>query len=83
MAFELSREKKLAILEDLDRSKLKSREPHYAELYPVLIAPAAVLLLLLRSLYSRPIESTILCKEMSNCYLYRSFFGYSRTRSHF
>lgn len=35
-----------AILEDLDRSKLKSQTPHYAELYPLLIAPAAALLLI-------------------------------------
>jgi Ca-activated chloride channel family protein len=35
-----------AILEDLDRSKLKAQKPHYAELYPILIAPALVLVLL-------------------------------------
>ena len=35
-----------AILEDLDRSKLKAQTPHYAELYPMLIAPALVLALL-------------------------------------
>jgi Ca-activated chloride channel family protein len=35
-----------AILEDLDRSKLKSQVPHYAEMYPLLIAPALALLLL-------------------------------------
>ena len=35
-----------AILQDLDRSKLKSMEPHYAELYPLLIAPAIILVLL-------------------------------------
>jgi len=34
-----------AILEDLDRSRLKSQTPHYAELYPILIAPALALLL--------------------------------------
>jgi Ca-activated chloride channel family protein len=34
-----------AILEDLDRSKLKSQTPHYAELYPLLIWPALALLL--------------------------------------
>lgn len=34
------------ILEDLDRSKLKAQTPHYAELYPRLIAPALVLTLL-------------------------------------
>jgi Ca-activated chloride channel family protein len=35
-----------AILEDLDRSRLKSQTPHYAELYPILIAPALGLILL-------------------------------------
>ncbi len=35
-----------AILEDLDRSKLKSQTPHYAELYPNLIASALALVLL-------------------------------------
>lgn len=35
-----------AILADLDRSKLKSMEPHYAELYPLLIAPAIALVLI-------------------------------------
>jgi Ca-activated chloride channel family protein len=35
-----------AILEDLDRSKLKAQTPHYAELYPMLIAPALILTLL-------------------------------------
>jgi Ca-activated chloride channel family protein len=35
-----------AILEDLDRSKLKAQTPHYAELYPTLIAPALALVLL-------------------------------------
>ena len=35
-----------AILEDLDRSKLKSQTPHYAELYPMLVAPALILTLL-------------------------------------
>jgi Ca-activated chloride channel family protein len=35
-----------AILEDLDRSKLKAQKPHYAELYPILIAPALALVLL-------------------------------------
>ncbi len=35
-----------AILEDLDRSRLKSQTPHYAELYPLLIAPALGLILL-------------------------------------
>ncbi len=35
-----------AILEDLDRSKLKAQTPHYADLYPILIVPAAALLLL-------------------------------------
>jgi Ca-activated chloride channel family protein len=35
-----------AILEDLDRSKLKSQKPHYAELYPMLILPALLLILL-------------------------------------
>ena len=35
-----------AILEDLDRSKLKAQTPHYAELYPMLIAPALMLTLL-------------------------------------
>jgi Ca-activated chloride channel family protein len=35
-----------AILEDLDRSKLKATTPHYAELYPILIVPALLLALL-------------------------------------
>jgi Ca-activated chloride channel family protein len=35
-----------AILEDLDRSRLKAQTPHYAELYPILIAPAFALVLL-------------------------------------
>jgi Ca-activated chloride channel family protein len=35
-----------AILEDLDRSKLKASTPHYAELYPLLVAPALALVLL-------------------------------------
>ena len=35
-----------AILEDLDRSKLKAQTPHYAELYPLLIVPALALTLL-------------------------------------
>jgi Ca-activated chloride channel family protein len=35
-----------AILEDLDRSRLKAQTPHYAELYPILIAPALGLILL-------------------------------------
>jgi Ca-activated chloride channel family protein len=35
-----------AILEDLDRSKLKAQTPHYAELYPALVAPALMLVLL-------------------------------------
>jgi len=35
-----------AILEDLDRSKLKAQKPHYAELYPMLVLPALVLVLL-------------------------------------
>ena len=35
-----------AILEDLDRSKLKAQTPHYAELYPMLVAPALLLALL-------------------------------------
>lgn len=35
-----------AILQDLDRTKLKSMEPHYAELYPLLVAPAIILVLL-------------------------------------
>jgi Ca-activated chloride channel family protein len=35
-----------AILEDLDRSKLKAQKPHYAELYPMLIWPALALVLL-------------------------------------
>jgi Ca-activated chloride channel family protein len=35
-----------AILEDLDRSKLKASRPRYAELYPMLIAPALALVLL-------------------------------------
>jgi Ca-activated chloride channel family protein len=35
-----------AILEDLDRSKLKAARPHYAELYPLFIAPALALVLL-------------------------------------
>jgi Ca-activated chloride channel family protein len=34
-----------AILEDLDRSKLRAQTPHYAELYPSLIAPALMLIL--------------------------------------
>ena len=35
-----------AILEDLDRSKLKAQTPHYAELYPLLVGPALALVLL-------------------------------------
>jgi Ca-activated chloride channel family protein len=35
-----------AILEDLDRSKLKSQTPHYTELYPLFIIPALMLALL-------------------------------------
>jgi Ca-activated chloride channel family protein len=35
-----------AILEDLDRSKLKASTPHYAELYPILVAPALALVLI-------------------------------------
>jgi Ca-activated chloride channel family protein len=35
-----------AILEDLDRSKLKAQKPHYAELYPMFIFPALFLVLL-------------------------------------
>jgi Ca-activated chloride channel family protein len=35
-----------AILEDLDRSKLKAQTPHYAELYPLLVVPALALLLI-------------------------------------
>jgi Ca-activated chloride channel homolog len=35
-----------AILEDLDRSKLKAQTPHYSELYPVLVGPALALVLL-------------------------------------
>jgi Ca-activated chloride channel family protein len=35
-----------AILEDLDRSKLKAQTPHYAELYPLFIMPALLLTLL-------------------------------------
>jgi Ca-activated chloride channel family protein len=35
-----------AILEDLDRSKLKSQRPHYADLYPLLVWPAVGLVLL-------------------------------------
>jgi len=35
-----------AILEDLDRSRLKAQTPHYAELYPQLVAPALALILL-------------------------------------
>jgi Ca-activated chloride channel family protein len=35
-----------AILEDLDRSRLKTQTPHYAELYPFLIVPALGLILL-------------------------------------
>jgi Ca-activated chloride channel family protein len=34
-----------AILEDLDRSRLKAQTPHYAELYPQLIIPALALIL--------------------------------------
>ena len=34
-----------AILEDLDRSKLKASKPHYAELYPVLVFPVLILML--------------------------------------
>lgn len=35
-----------AILEDLDRSKLKAQIPHYEDLYPLLVAPALALTLL-------------------------------------
>ncbi len=35
-----------AILEDLDRSRLKAQKPHYAELYPLLVTPALALVLL-------------------------------------
>jgi Ca-activated chloride channel family protein len=35
-----------AILEDLDRSRLKAQTPHYAELYPLLVTPALGLILL-------------------------------------
>jgi Ca-activated chloride channel homolog len=35
-----------AILEDLDRSKLKAQTPHYAELYPMFVIPALMLALL-------------------------------------
>jgi Ca-activated chloride channel family protein len=35
-----------AILEDLDRSKLRAQTPHYAELYPLLVVPALALVLL-------------------------------------
>jgi Ca-activated chloride channel family protein len=35
-----------AILEDLDRSKLKAQTPHYAELYPLAAAPALGLILI-------------------------------------
>jgi Ca-activated chloride channel family protein len=35
-----------SILEDLDRSKLKSQTPHYAELYPLFIVPALMLTLI-------------------------------------
>jgi Ca-activated chloride channel family protein len=35
-----------AILADLDRSKLKAQTPHYAELYPLFVAPALALALL-------------------------------------
>jgi Ca-activated chloride channel family protein len=35
-----------AILEDLDRSRLKASVPHYAELYPLLALPALALILL-------------------------------------
>jgi Ca-activated chloride channel family protein len=35
-----------AILEDLDRSKLKAQQPHYDELYPMFIIPALMLTLL-------------------------------------
>ena len=35
-----------AILEDLDRSRLKAQTPHYAELYPICVWPAAALVLL-------------------------------------
>jgi Ca-activated chloride channel family protein len=35
-----------AILEDLDRSKLKAQVPHYADLYPLLVFPALALVLL-------------------------------------
>lgn len=34
-----------AILEDLDRSKLRSQIPHYTELYPLALIPALLLLL--------------------------------------
>jgi Ca-activated chloride channel family protein len=36
----------VAILEDLERTKLKSQMPRYAELYPALLAPALLLMLL-------------------------------------
>jgi Ca-activated chloride channel family protein len=35
-----------AILEDLDRSRLKAQVPHYAELYPLMAYPALALLLI-------------------------------------
>jgi Ca-activated chloride channel family protein len=35
-----------AILEELDRSKLRAQTPHYAELYPSLVGPALMLILL-------------------------------------
>jgi len=35
-----------AILEDLDRSRLRSQRPHYAELFPLFVAPAIGLVLL-------------------------------------
>lgn len=35
-----------AILEDLDRSKLRAQTPHYAELYPMFVTPALGLVLL-------------------------------------
>lgn len=35
-----------AILEDLDRSKIKSQRPHYAHLYPMFVTPALALVLL-------------------------------------
>jgi Ca-activated chloride channel family protein len=35
-----------AILEDLDRSRLKAQTPHYAELYPLYAGPAVALVLL-------------------------------------